>query len=519
MAAVDESPSRFDAARSDLLDLVARQTGFDLITVIRAGRDARTIADSRTPDFAVDLETVSVLAPGDAGFNLEAALALAAASAHPGTPAVVHVFTDAAGGPPAVSQFGLSVEWHLYGESGDNQAVVDLDAVRLSESKFQVFARFANFSETPVTREAVLSGGGTIFATQEVALEPGTSTTYSWELIGAPSALEMTLSGEDDLPADDWAFTGLPPAGGSAGIGGAGISAALVADVPGPLLRALDVLPWVTVQVISPDDYLPGSPFDLVAFRGYLPERWPGGFVLVVDPPAESDLLGVTEAVPMPAPPFPQADPLTADMDLAGVRWDRVYVPERTPPDMEALLSAGRTPLLMTGRTGLTELVLLLAETADENGTPGGFARHPAFPVLVANIAAQAAGASLPPQIGAGERLPLPPPERYPEIRIVGPDGAETVLGADRPLHLDGLGAPGIYRIAATDLEGRQSIFSLGVSAGDLAESDIAPGAWTAAIVTPPVPAAQVDQPVPLAPWLLGIAAVLFLVEAWPAWR
>jgi hypothetical protein len=517
MGAVDATPSRFAAARSDLEALIAQRAGSDLLTVIAVGRDARTIADSRAPGFEQDLAALESLVPGETGMNLEAGLALALASAHPETPGVVHIYTDAGGDAPGLSEFGLAIAWHLYGNSADNQAVVALQAVRLSDNKFQVFSRFANFGPETVTRTAVLSGGGTVLARQEVALEPGTSLSYSWELLGSPESLSIALDGADDLPADDRAFTGLPAAG--AGGQGSQLSAAVVSDAPGPVLRALQVVPRVSVQVIAPEDYLPGSPFDLVAFRGYLPERWPGGLVLVVDPPAVSALLGEIEAAPVPELPFPQADPLLNEVDLGGVRWDRVWIPERTPPGLEPLLTAGRTTLLYHGRTGLTELVLLLVETADENGTPTAFARHPAFPVMVANIAAAAAGADLPPQTAAGAPLLLPPPERYPEIRIIDPAGVETLLGPDRPNAWAGLREPGIYGIRLHDQAGGETRFDLGVNAGNLDESDIAPGDWPSAIVSPPVPVSQIDQPVSLVPWLLGAIALLLLIEAWAAWR
>ena len=515
MGAADRSPSRFAAARSDLLSLAARQSGIDLLTVIAVGQDAWTIADSRFPGFEEDLAALDDLVPGEAGMNLEAGLALALASAHRETPGVVHIYTDAAEAAPAVSEFGLAMEWHLYGDSSNNQAVVALQAVRLSENKFQVFARFANFSPETAVRTAVLSGGGLVFARQTVEMEPDTSRSFSWELIGSPATLEIALDGADELPADDRAYTGLPQANAQ----GPPMTVALVADVPGPLLRALEVVPGVSVQVIPPDEYLPGSPFDLVAFRGSLPERWPGGLVLVVDPPGQSGLLGQTEAGSVSELPFPRVDPLLDDIDFNGVRWARVWVPERTPPGLEAILTAGRTNLLLHGRSGLSELVLLLAETADENGTPTAFARHPAFPVLIANIAAAAAGASLPPQTALGEALLLPPAERYPEIRIVDPAGLETILGSARPNAWQDLRTPGIYTIHLQDLEGGETRFALGVNAGDLNESDITPGDWPAGIVSPPLPVSQIEQPVSLVPWLIGAILLLLLFEAWPAWR
>jgi hypothetical protein len=139
--------------------------------------------------------------------------------------------------------------------------------------------------------------------------------------------------------------------------------------------------------------------------------------------------------------------------------------------------------------------------------------------VLVANIAAAAGGARFPQQIAAGDPLPLPAAENYPEIRIVAPDGMETVLTGERPSAWTGFRVPGVYEIMLQDLEGAESRFPLGVSAGNLDESDITPGDWPAGVASPPHPVSQTEQPVSLVPWLLGAIVLLLIFEAWPAWR
>ena len=59
----------------------------------------------------------------------------------------------------------------------------------------------------------------------------------------------------------------------------------------------------------------------------------------------------------------------------------------------------------------------------------------------------------------------------------------------------------------------------MGVNAGHLAESDITPGQFPVNRAAISAGAIESLQPVSLASWLLGLVAMLLLLEAWLAWR
>jgi len=71
------------------------------------------------------------------------------------------------------------------------------------------------------------------------------------------------------------------------------------------------------------------------------------------------------------------------------------------------------------------------------------------------------------------------------------------------------------------DLYGRTRQFTFGVNAGSFAEGNISPGEWRSDYVQTQVADETGDQVIEfdLTPWLLGVAMVLLLVEAWRAWR
>ncbi|MFQ5615566.1 MAG: hypothetical protein ACE5GO_03800, partial [Anaerolineales bacterium] len=348
-----------------------------------------------------------------------------------------------------------------------------------------------------------------------ITLAPGTALPQTWNVIGRPGSVTVVLEGEDALPADDAASVGLHPAQGKPG---ESVSVALVAGEPGPLERALEAVPNTELQIIKPEDYLPGSPLDLVVFRRYLPDRWPGGCVLVTAPPEKSSLLGTAKIVKISTLPFPNPDPLLVDVDFTGVRWTNVWELRSVPKGFDPILQAGSLPLILRGQVGIAQITLLLPEIATENGTPTPFARHPAFPVLIANVV-EMCGLAFPDQIQTGDTLPLPAPDQYPAVRILPPGGDPLEYTAARPPAWGDTLDPGLYRIEPVDPDGVTSAFSLGVNAGDLDESDIAPGQFSVDSGQSSGGSAMTGQPVLLLPYLLALAALLLLLEAWLAWR
>ena len=170
-------------------------------------------------------------------------------------------------------------------------------------------------------------------------------------------------------------------------------------------------------------------------------------------------------------------------------------------------------------RAALKERINNLLEVTRADGVPTPFARHPAFPIIIANAAGLAAGTGFPSQIALGQALALPGVEQAASITIQPPSGDPIRFGTDHPDEWSGAHFPGIYRVTWTDPNGLSQGLLIGVNAGHLVESNITPGQFPAG--SRPVAAGAIEslQPVSLASWLLGLVGLLLLLEAWLAWR
>jgi hypothetical protein len=317
----------------------------------------------------------------------------------------------------------------------------------------------------------------------------------------------VELVGEDDLEADDRATSGLPPE--------TVVRTGLVTSSPFPIDRALEAIGSIDFQVISPDDYLVGLDFDLTIFREYLPEEWPSGLVFAVDPPAESRLLALSGPSSLTEPPIPIQDALLAGVDFSGVRWAGKWSLQVFPEEYDVILRSGDEPLMIRWTEGASQIIAFLLQT-DE----GNISEHPAFPIMLANLAQAAQGPISLGQILAGDPISLPSYLQYPSVRILPPQGEAIQLTQNRPSEWEHTNLPGAYRVELTDPDGNTDIIIVGANVGSRDETDIFPRGWEIrGESASPGLAAQAETAINLTPWLLGGAALLLLFEAVLAWR
>jgi hypothetical protein len=489
--------------------------------------------------------------------------------------------------PGAIERFAYPLRWHWVGGAADNQAVLELNATPLAGNRLQVFARLANFGSQDVTREAVLAVDGRVVEQASLYLPAGSSVPHVWQIspgqispeAGQPAgsvAVSLSgnaISGADALSEDDSAVIGLQPGGRVrvAFVAGAEASGATATKDPAgfsdaasaPIRQALQSIADVDVHVIAPGDYaaaLAGQrakddqgPYDLTIFRNFLPtasterssagaegraERssgavsaaWPPGQVLVIDPPPDSGTGGALlvggpgrEIPPGSLTQAADASPLVAGIDFSGVRWARALTLAVAPPGFTTLLQANGTPLLLQGQVvgpsgERSQVTVLLADLAR-----GNFARHPAFPILMANLVELARQAPLPAGFETGEVLPLPAPGSYRAIQITPPQGSPVDLGSSWPETWADTLEPGLYQFTLTAVDGSLTRFSAGARAGDVVESDLTPRGWVQSIAGAGSAAAaapeQQMEPLDLSAWLLGAAVLIFMLEAVLAWR
>lgn len=550
MRALDGTSNRFAQARVEALRLIDGRGAQDVVTLLTFGQRATLLADSRSAGFPALVERLNALAAGetsladgDQAAALQAALASGRAALEQAAPGDeparaplrqpdFYILTDgsfALEQPPGLAQLGYPLHWRFLGRGVDNQAVIALNATPLGGGQYQIFARLANFGARPAARTASLEVDGQAAAQTPVNLPPGSSVTHVWRITaganGAPAEVQVRLRGRDPLPEDDSASLGLQPAGR--------IRVALVADDPGAFQQAIQAIPGAELSLIAPDDYPAQAasqpPFELTIFRGYQPPAWPAGQVLLVDPPgagqASGGLLGAAARQTIPAGAVTQApspSPVVAGIDFSGVRWGRAWSLAALPAGFAPLLQAAGAPLLLEGPAGgpgAGPVLVLLADLAQ-----GNFTRHPAFPILMANLVELARQAPLPASFQTGQALPLPPAGAYQSIQITPPQRPAVALAAPWPPTWDDTLDPGLYRFRFTRSNGETAEFSAGAQAGSAVESDLRARAWPQALAEAGAapggaPGRPQARPLDLWPWLLGAALLLWLAEAALAWR
>ncbi len=510
MSAQDATPTRLGWAQARATQLLAGLSAHDSAALVTAGPQPRLLADTRQVGVTGLLAALTSLEPAGVGQDWGGTLALASAATLPEHDNRIIIYSDGnfvfpdnlAANSPAAAR----VEWERVGSPQPNQAVVALAARPTGTGGLQVFARLANFSDRAAERTITLLADGAVVDTHAVQLTASGTLGQVWTLPPGVSSVQLSLSGGDVLPADDTAALGLHDS--------RPIEAVLVAEDGAALERALRSIPSLALSTLTPNEYVPFAGHELSVFQGWLPEVLPQGGVLIFDPPPGNDLLPATGLSPVGAV-LPQAgDPLLTDVALDLVFFGTAVQIDAPAWLAPALLDEEETPLIWRGRTGASRLVVFGMLLDDTN-----LARRAAFPILMANAVAEVLPPALPASVRAGEPLTLPPADIFAELTITRPDGEAALFDADDARAFGGTTQTGLYVLESTFASGQPWRSVVGVNAGALDESDLR---QQAAPEFQSDSGPMTDNPsegLELWPLLVGLLAVVLLVEAHFAWR
>ena len=503
MAAIDGGTSRFEQARQRARAIVASAAPGDRMTLITAGARAQIVVSGDDP-FLITA-ALERLQPGGVGTAINEALTLAEAALDPQFSRRIVVLTDSALPPQPARDVLVPVEWESIGSNVPNRAIIAF-ASRPWSGRLQVYARVANYDAAPFNGTLRVFSGNRVVAEERVAIAPNGETEVSWSLSGVTEALRAEIDGRDALPQDDSAYLSVSQ--------GRPILTLLVSNEPAPLRRALEVMPGVTVVVTTPDAYMTAperAAADLTIFDGFLPDAWPQGATLAINPKSGSSLLNVMPETrePEPGKPLQQRGRTLEGLGFGGVVFGAVRIVE-TPPWAEVQLSSDDLPLILRGRTDNHEIAVWTFNLASSNLTT-----RLAFPILVARTVRDLAPPPLPQAVRAGEPLVIHPDPRTTTLRLRGPGDRQITAPAASVVTLDTLVEPGLYQVEeqrdnATVLAG-----VVGVNAGAAIESNLRPQS------APPLRAPGNDpgsasgrQMLDLWPWL-ALAALLVLALEW----
>src|SRR5256885_5780678 len=147
MQATDESPSRFEKARSEALKWVDSLAGNDQMVILQAGANTE-VKQSATSEKAALRRALQGCACSDGPTHLIPALRMAESLVRDQRSAEVHLFSD--GAVPELSEFenkALPLIYHPIGKGNNNVGITALDVRANPEDPMQraVYANVANF--------------------------------------------------------------------------------------------------------------------------------------------------------------------------------------------------------------------------------------------------------------------------------------------------------------------------------------------------------------------------------------
>ncbi len=126
----------------------------------------------------------------------------------------------------------------------------------------------------------------------------------------------------------------------------------------------------------------------------------------------------------------------------------------------------------------------------------------------------------LPAQTTSGGQLALPSAQAYRALTITNPLGEATPIALESQTQWQAPLLPGGYQFDFVDQIGAAIRHMLGVNAGSHPESDLQASAWTQ-LAPLTQTGLQTIEPAPLdlLPYVLGLALLIILLEAYLAWR
>lgn len=485
MRARDVPPTRFDRARAEALDLVAR---------LRPGRRAGIVVAGLRPQLLVPLTgdrarltaALRELEPWDVAGDLRGAVLLAAE--YPlGPTGRIQVWTDAARGePPALAR----VTYRMLGTSDDNVGITAFRVARDPRGA-EGLLRVDNFGGRPRQVPIVVTRERQTVYHQTVEVPANGSRTVVFPVSGT-GEFQARLDTHDALPEDDVASAVLDPAP---------LPSVLLVSEGNPYLeRLLQILPVSRAAATrSTDPALWASYGVVILDRQTSDPVPPGDYLLIASLPSNLPVTAAGEVRRPEISVWDRTDPVLQFADLGSVKISRAMA---LAPGGGRVLAGGDSPLLWAYEGGGIR-ALLLGFALQDSDLP----QRVAFPVLIANSLAWLGGEAV--VIRAGESLQVPAGGAA-SAELVGPNGRRRVVQA-----LSGMfSLPPLTRAGVYELTSPAGTRAISVRPADPPAGLIRPGGASAAAAgggagaagSPNAARALLTQ-LPIWPWLV-LAAI-----------
>lgn len=373
MQSTDESPSRFEKARSQALKLVESMHPEDKMVVLLAAGNTE-VKQSATSEKAALRRAIESSRPSDSTTRLNEALKLAQTLVQNNTQAEIHLFSD--GATDTLADFenkDLPLVYHAVGTRHVNAGIVNLDVRSNPDNPTQraVFTTIQNAATNDMQVQAELSFEGTVVGVKTINLKAKDASPQVF-VVDQPrdGVFTLRLDVQDDLAVDNTAsVVSLLPQP---------VKVLLVTPGNRFLEKALRAIPTVELaQMAQLNDT--AEDFDLVVLDNVLPQVWPKPNLVAINL-APTNLFVSTGKLEGP----PIVDWKTSHPLLRFVNFDNVQVAEslavKPSPWAISIVDTPNAPLIAAGELNAQRIVWIGFDTLQST-----WPLRISFPIFVAN--------------------------------------------------------------------------------------------------------------------------------------
>ncbi|MGZ3609011.1 MAG: vWA domain-containing protein [Ktedonobacteraceae bacterium] len=375
MQATDVSPSRFEAARSDISNLIDGLGPSDQLSLIAMAKTPQVLVafSSDKSQLTSALQRAKVT---NQDADLEQALSLATSLAAGHTDAQILVIGDGHVLPPdqtLVSAF--PVRYLIIGTDAPNAALLAL-ASQTIQGKLVALAQIANYSNQQRSIPVELYADGNLMGVQTAILAAGASGALQWgPLPPTTRFLHARIITQDAMTIDHdaWAIAGGSMHG----------RVLLVTKGNSFLEASLRLQPNIDLYETAPAKYTNVGNFDLTVFDGFVPSNLPSGALFFVNPPTDSNTFGKSgsEISINHISAGSDNQNLLHQVDLSSIHVVRKSHQLTPAAWMQPIIVTPETPLLIAGEQDNRRIGVLSFDLHDSD-----LPLQPTFPILMYNL-------------------------------------------------------------------------------------------------------------------------------------
>ena len=417
MQSTDIKPSRFEAAKKDMAELVSSCGPGTKFSIVASGRNPY-IVQNMVDDKNKTLREIKGLSVTDCIADMDGTFELADSLARENPEIKIYWFGDER------NPFSdARIKYYSYDGNGANYAVTMLSHRKLENSpEMTVLSRIANFSGEDAELGVSLYTDGKLFDARRVKVGANGSESLYWQDVpGTVASIECRIDTEDMLQKDNYAISRIYPDK---------TSKVLLATENNLFLeKVLSLMPDLELYRTTPGDIGELKGFDIYIFDGVLPERLPeDGHIMLFAPPA-NEYFPVSEKMEY-ATVRPSAHAffsgLQQDMSFGAMKTDLYALPRWGSP----LMQTEKGVAAFEGYRGKNRLMVFGFELHQTN-----LPVKPFFPILMTRaIEALTPGnmQSLS-SVYAGDAIELPIDPEAGEVYVTTPAGGKISVAPPFP--------------------------------------------------------------------------------------